>query len=64
MIPTHTLHISQNIVNYVSLKLTPLNFLLKKTQMLNVFESYDLQGFITGESQAPPECVTDEPSTL
>ncbi|KAG7975092.1 hypothetical protein I3843_06G079700 [Carya illinoinensis] len=31
--------------------------------MLNILESYDLQGFITGETQPPPQFLLDESST-
>nr|POE92973.1 hypothetical protein CFP56_48119 [Quercus suber] len=55
-------HVTQNVSNFVSLKLSSTNFLLWKTQMLNILESYDLQGFITGEAKLPPHFVTIEES--
>ena len=33
--------VTQNIANFVSLRLSSTNFLLWKTQMLNILESYD-----------------------
>jgi hypothetical protein len=27
--------------------------------MMNILESYDLQGFVTGETKAPPQTVVD-----
>lgn len=56
--------VTQNVANFVSLKLSSTNFLLWKTQMLNILESYDLQGFITGEAKPPPQFVTTEESDL
>ena len=55
-------HVTQNVANFVSLKLSSTNFLLWKSQMLNILESYDLQGFITGEAKQPPQFVTIEES--
>lgn len=49
--------VTQNIANFVSLHLSSTNFLLWKTQMLNILESYDLQGFVTGETQPPPQLI-------
>ena len=46
--------VTQNIANFVSLRFSSTNFLLWKTQMLNILENYDLQGFINGEVQPPP----------
>jgi hypothetical protein len=54
--------VTQNVANFVSLKLSSTNFLLWKTQMLNILESYDLQGFITGETKPPPQFVVVEKS--
>uniref|UniRef100_A0A2N9F121 Reverse transcriptase Ty1/copia-type domain-containing protein n=1 Tax=Fagus sylvatica TaxID=28930 RepID=A0A2N9F121_FAGSY len=54
--------VTQNVANFVSLKLSSTNFLLWKTQMLNILESYDLQGFITGETKPPPQFVVVEES--
>ena len=50
--------VTQNIANFVSLRLTSTNFLLWKTQMLNILESYDLQGFINGDTTSPPRFIT------
>ena len=50
--------VTQNIANFVSLRLTSTNFLLWKTQMLNILESYDLQGFINGDTTSPPQFIT------
>ena len=55
-------HVTQNVANFVSLKLSSTNFLLWKSQMLNILESYDLQGFITGEAKQPLQFVTIEES--
>ena len=44
--------VTQNSANFVSLRLSATNFLRWKTQTLNILESYDLQGFITGETKA------------
>ena len=55
-------HVTQNVANFVSLKLSSTNFLLWKSQMLNILESYDLQSFITGEAKQPPQFVTIEES--
>ena len=50
---------TQNIANFVSLRLSSTNFLFWKTQMLNILESYDLQGFINGEVQPPPQFINN-----
>ena len=51
--------VTQNIANFVSLHLSSTNFLLWKTQMLNILESYNLQGFINGEVQPPPQFINN-----
>jgi hypothetical protein len=51
--------VTQNVANFVSLHLSSTNFLRWKTQMMNILESYDLQGFVTGETKAPPQSVDD-----
>ena len=43
----------------MSLRLSSTNFLHWKTQMLNILESYDLQGFINGEVQPPPQFINN-----
>ena len=53
---------TQNVANFVSLKLSSTNFFLRKTQIVNILESYDLHGFITGEAKPPPQFVTTEES--
>ena len=53
---------TQNIANFVSLRLSSTNFLFWKTQMLNILESYDLQGFINGEVQPPPQFINNADS--
>ncbi|KAA8546621.1 hypothetical protein F0562_002640 [Nyssa sinensis] len=54
--------VTQNISNFVSIKLSSNNFLLWKTQMLNILESYDLQGFLNGEIFTPPETIVTSDS--
>ena len=54
--------VTQNVANFVSLCLSSTNFLLWKTQMLNILESYDLQGFISGETKPPPQFIGDTES--
>nr|POF03287.1 hypothetical protein CFP56_46105 [Quercus suber] len=54
--------VTQNVANFVSLCLSSTNFLLWKTQMLNILESYDLQGFITGETKPPSQFIMDAES--
>jgi hypothetical protein len=50
---------TQNVANFVSLHLSSTNFLCWKTQMMNILESYNLQGFVTRETKAPPQYVDD-----
>lgn len=50
---------TQNVTNFVSLRLSSINFLLWKTQMMNILESYDLQGFVIGETKAPSQFLAD-----
>lgn len=52
--------VTQNVANFVSLRLNATNFLRWKTQMLNILESYDLQGFIIGETKAPSRYLTSD----
>nr|POF03490.1 hypothetical protein CFP56_52053 [Quercus suber] len=54
--------VTQNIANFVSLRLSSTNFLLWKTQMLNILENYDLQGFINGEVQPLPQFINNADS--
>ena len=54
--------VTQNVANFVSLRLSSTNFLLWKTQMLNILESYDLQGFITSETKPPSQFIMDAES--
>ena len=54
--------VTQNVANFVSLCLSSTNFLLWKTQMLNILESYDLQGFIIGETKPPSQFIMDAKS--
>lgn len=34
-----------------------MNFLPWKTQLLNILDSYNLQGFVNGEIQQPPSFI-------
>ncbi|KAA8544767.1 hypothetical protein F0562_019529 [Nyssa sinensis] len=54
--------VTQNISNFVSIKLSSNNFFLWKTQMINILESYDLQGFLNGEISTPPEMIVTSDS--
>lgn len=61
---TYPYPIGQNVANYVSLKLNPSNFMLGKTQVLNILENYDLLGFINGQILSQPKCIEDDSSFL
>ncbi|CAB4269710.1 unnamed protein product [Prunus armeniaca] len=57
--PTSTLTLNQtmpmpNPSHFLSLKLTPTNFLLWKTQFEPILISHDLEGLIDGTDTAPP----------
>lgn len=49
---------TQNIDNFLSIKLSSSNFLLWKTQILNILETYDVQGFINGDTPSLSETIT------
>lgn len=44
---------SVNVSNYVDMKLSSSNFLLWKMQVIPLFESEDMMGFIDGEYNMP-----------
>jgi hypothetical protein len=45
--------ISLNVANFVTLKLTPENYLLWREQMLALAKSQDMVGLLTGEKMKP-----------
>ncbi|KAI9177872.1 hypothetical protein LWI28_020140 [Acer negundo] len=52
-IPSYPYPATINVANFVSLKLTCTNYLLRETQVLALIESQDLLGFITGDIPHP-----------
>ncbi|GLT92407.1 hypothetical protein SLE2022_102460 [Rubroshorea leprosula] len=52
-----------NVSNFVSLRLTPTNYLLWRTQMAALIESQDMQGFLDGEYVMPAAKITPTDST-
>ncbi|GKU96384.1 hypothetical protein SLEP1_g9625 [Rubroshorea leprosula] len=52
-----------NVSNFVSLRRTPTNYLLWRTQMAALIESQDMQGFLNGEYVMPIAKITPTNST-
>ncbi|KAA8542484.1 hypothetical protein F0562_023643 [Nyssa sinensis] len=50
-----------NVGNFVSVKLTTANYLMWEAQMLSLILSQNLQGFIDGQNEAPPQNITVQP---
>lgn len=58
--PTSPSSTSNNIVSLVSVKLDQTNHLLRKSQLLAIFCTHDLLGYIDGTKPCPPATIVND----